>query len=860
MAITVLGKTFETEEERREYFRDELRKKLPELKKMEGFPIGEDEDIIELSDPPYYTACPNPWLNDFIDQWEDEKKQYTNREEDINVTEPYANDISVGKNNPVYSSHSYHTKVPHPAIMRYLLYYTQPGDVIFDGFAGTGMTGVAASECGSPNLETKHKIENEFNRLNLISPKWGDRKAICGELSPLATFISYNLNDSNHPGDIDRFLKILSEVRNKYAWMYETEHIDGIGSINYTVWSDVIICDNCGTENLFWDLFVRRGQGKLLKKANCPTCSHLLSKRSLTRKKKTIFDKVVNESQEIAEIKPVLLCYDFKGKRFFKQPDESDFNLVEEIENLEINSWVPSDKLMDGDKMSDPFNKGIKYMHQFYFKRTLIVLSELWEKTPRDLKWFLTNSISRNLTKMNRFVVNKHNPNGRINGPLSGTLYIPSEIVEQNPFEILEYKTKSASWDRRETINYCNSATDLSTIKNESVDYIFTDPPFGSNIMYSELNSITESWLKVKTNSKTEAIENKTQGKSTFDYQELMLSSFKEFFRILKPGRWITVEFSNTSASVWNSIQVAISNAGFVISNVAALDKVHGGIKSMRYTTSVKQDLVITAYKSSKEFDSKFRNNNDDVFVWDFIDEHLNYLPIHLKKDNSTTAIVERSPKILFDRLVAFYVQKGYSVPLDASKFQKGLRERFIERDGMFFTNEQVHEYDRKKAEVPKFTQLSILVASEQDGILWLQNFLKDNPKTYQDIQPGWMQALGGERKGDIIPELKTILEENFLKNGSGEWYVPDPDKEEDLEKLRNRRLLKQFEQYKEQAYKPKGKIKECRVEALRAGFKQCYQEKDFETIVRVGDRIPNNLLMEDEVLLQFYDIAATKV
>jgi len=339
-----------------------------------------------------------------------------------------------------------------------------------------------------------------------------------------------------------------------------------------------------------------------------------------------------------------------------------------------------------------------------------------------------------------------------------------------------------------------------------------------------------------------------------------MQSSFREYFRILKPGRWITVEFSNTSASVWNSIQVAISNAGFIILNVAALDKVHGGIKSMRYTTSVKQDLVITAYKTSKKIDSKFEKINDDVFVWDFIEEYLNYLPIHLKKGNSTTAVIERSPKILFDRLVAFYVQKGHTVPLDASKFQKGLSERFIERDGMFFTNEQVQEYDRKKAEVPNFTQLSILVASEQDGVLWLQNFLKDEAKTYQDIQPKWMQALGGERKGDIIPELKTILEENFLKNDNGEWYVPDPDKEEDLEKLRNRRLLKQFETYKEQAFKPKGKSKECRVEALRAGFKQSYQDKDFETIVRVGDRIPNNLLMEDEVLLQFYDIAAAKV
>jgi len=73
--VVVLGKTFNSDEERRSYFREELRKKLPELKKMEGFPIGDDEDILNLSDAPYYTACPNPWLNDFISEWEDEKNE-----------------------------------------------------------------------------------------------------------------------------------------------------------------------------------------------------------------------------------------------------------------------------------------------------------------------------------------------------------------------------------------------------------------------------------------------------------------------------------------------------------------------------------------------------------------------------------------------------------------------------------------------------------------------------------------------------------------------------------------------------------------------------------------------------------------
>lgn len=155
---------------------------------------------------------------------------------------------------------------------------------------------------------------------------------------------------------------------------------------------------------------------------------------------------------------------------------------------------------------------------------------------------------------------------------------------------------------------------------------------------------------------------------------------------------------------------------------------------------------------------------------------------------------------------------------------------------------------------------MSLFVSSEQDGVMWLKSFLADKSLTYQDIQPQWMQALAGVRKGDMIPELSTILEENFLKDASGKWYAPDPENEADLEKLRKGRLLRLFEGYKKEIENPRTKIKEVRVEALREGFKQCYQDKDFKTIVTVGDRIPNNLLMEDEVLLQFYDIASSRV
>ena len=249
--ITVLGLTFNSEEERRTYFREELRKKLPELKLMEGFPIGDDEDILNLSDPPYYTACPNPWLNDFIAEWEEEKKELEKqglRKADFEVTEPYAADVSEGKNNPIYMAHSYHTKVPHPAIMRYILHYTQPGDIVFDGFAGTGMTGVAISRCNKPEVSEKIQIENEwiFNKPKDIL-RWGNRKSVLNDLSPIASFISYNYNSKF---DLEKFLNqasfILDELERENGWMYEVKHTKSvIGMINYTIWSEVFGCTSC---------------------------------------------------------------------------------------------------------------------------------------------------------------------------------------------------------------------------------------------------------------------------------------------------------------------------------------------------------------------------------------------------------------------------------------------------------------------------------------------------------------------------------------------------------------------------------------------------------------------------------------
>jgi hypothetical protein len=238
--VTCLGMTFPSDEERRKYFTDKLREFLadPEFRKIEGFPIGSDEDILNLSDPPYYTACPNPWIADFIADWEAQKPEQPDGYH--YHREPFATDVSEGKTDQFYRAHTYHTKVPHKAIMRYILHYTKPGDIIFDGFCGSGMTGIAAQMCGDRNaiIELGYQVRPNGDILSeqiddsgkkswIIFSKIGARRALLNDLSPAATFIASKYNLRFSPAKYEKeFKRILRELNNEIGWMYETKHTD----------------------------------------------------------------------------------------------------------------------------------------------------------------------------------------------------------------------------------------------------------------------------------------------------------------------------------------------------------------------------------------------------------------------------------------------------------------------------------------------------------------------------------------------------------------------------------------------------------------------------------------------------------
>jgi hypothetical protein len=267
--------------------------------------------------------------------------------------------------------------------------------------------------------------------------------------------------------------------------------------------------------------------------------------------------------------------------------------------------------------------------------------------------------------------------------------------------------------------------------------------------------------------------------------------------------------------------------------------------------------------------------------------------------DGVAEIVAERLPHVLFDRMVAFHVRHGASVPFSASEFYAALRTRYPERDGMVFLPEQVEEYERRRMTVRQLQQLSLVVTNEATAVQWLRQQLTNKPQTFQELTPQFftiMQESGGWSRLETPLELIDLLRENYLSyDGAGpipppiwawlqksstlreqtngqtaetadaatraqakdRWYVPDPNRAGDLEKLRERALLREFDEYRQSKQK---KLKVFRLEAIRAGFKRAWQDREYRVILEVAEKLPEAVIQEDPKLLMWWDQAVTRV
>lgn len=751
--------------------------------------------------------------------------------------------------------------------MRYILHYTKPGDIVLNGFCGTGMTGVAANMCDHPENAFKALIDAQMPYV-----KWGKRFPVISDLSPIAAFISKNYNaDINVAEFVEEANEVLKLAEKECTWMYETDpvqtemssFIPQKGRIIYTVWSDVFICPNCGKEIVFYEAAADEKTGKVSNSFLCPSCNAKLKKGDCERSFESYFDDDLGEIHSIIKQKPVLIKYELGKKRYNKKPDENDLRIIQKIEADKIPYWYPTNRLREGKESRRNDKIGITHVHHFFYKRTLYVLAKIFdlikERKNSDLLKIMFTSQIINISKMNRFRPQVSFPYN----PLSGTMYVSSMVSEANPFNAYSGKVaKFADALKSNKDNtYCistGSTTNL-LINDNTCDYIFTDPPFGDNLNYSELSFLWESWLGIITNEKFEAIINPTMGKSLPEYQGLMTRCFMEYYRVLKPNRWMTVEFHNSKNAVWNAIQEALQRSGFIVADVRTLDKQGGSFKQVTTTSAVKQDLVISAYKPKESFHKEFlEKGGTEEAVWVFVDQHLSNLPVVVDADKNgkIDIVAERQAFLLFDRMIAYHIMSGLPVPMDSADFYKGLDERYLQRDSMYFLIDQVNEYDmaRIKMDVEP-VQFDLFVTNEKSAIAWLYQQL-DEPKTYAEIQPRFMQEIKAVDKFEDMPELQVILEENFIQDEKGRWYIPDVRKEGDVAKLREKKLWKEFEGY----LASKGKLKLFRSEAIRVGFGKLWKDKNYQAIVDMAERLPERTVQEDPNILMYYDISLSRI
>ncbi len=621
---------------------------LDRLRNLPGFPIGQDEDILALSRPPYYTACPNPFVGNFISEF---SLPY-HAASDTYCREPFAADIATQERHPVYAAHPYHTKVP-PEIIRTLInHFCEEGGIVFDGFCGSGMTGVAALETG--------------------------RAALLADLSPVATFISA-VNTTYFGADelAGALEAMLGRVEEKLGALYQTEDEAGNkSSLNYAIWSDVFSCPKCRHEFPFFPHAVIQHVGKVETRRQfpCPGCGNSLSVRMVER-------------IMTATGKKKALVWVSRGKQA-GPPSAFDLALANQIEQMEVPAWYPADPIDPAGytaQLAQLGAKAINRVDRFLSRRNLIIFSSLMEEARTHVPAPLRNACIYALTGIFTVISERQGYFGG-GGGMSGNLYMPIVRMERNIFGCLRRKIKKLrkAEERKKAyqtkaIISTQSSHHLPLIPDNSIDYIYTDPPFGANIIYSEMNLLLESWLKVKTNDKLELVVNTTRDTGLDYYQKMLRAALAEFYRILKPRRWITIEFHNTKAVIWNVVQQALEAAGFIVAHVGLLDKGSSTILQDIRDGAVYQDLLISAYKqpvSRLTLPPTTLATGTEEGVWQFVRDYLAELPL---------SAPDRRAYTLYSRMVAYHLQHGLSVPISASKFYVKLAQNFKEVDRLYF-------------------------------------------------------------------------------------------------------------------------------------------------------------------------------
>jgi len=691
-----------------------------------------------------------------------------------------------GKASAIYNAHAYHTKVPPEAIKPYIEHYTSPGDVVLDPFCGSGMAGIACLLTG--------------------------RHAVLSDLSPAAVHIAYNyctaVDLAALKGEWER---IKGEVADEFRWLYGTtcDRCGGPATIQYTVWSDVFGCPRCSADIVLWDAAVVRkevnGQpdpplsgltesggrwrpvmagaaglkrgtrgepiarqsGDVLAEFECPSCGDRFAKGDCAYRRTV----------------PVLTTYECDGlcrpRRRERATSDEERRRIAEIAARDIPYWVPDTPfdptremyLRNGRIFRD---RQIVMVRDFWTPRNLWALASLWsraltvedERIVRGLRFLLTPALWLG-SKLYRFRVGG-------GGGEQGKLNISALTRENNPLAIVEGKleqvvaaVRSMRFEGTASTTRANAAS-LPAVRESSIDYVFTDPPFGSNIFYADCSLLWEAWLGELMDEEKEAVWNKSKkpeegGKTLDQYRELMEESFAEMYRVLKPGRWATVVFSNSDDRVWHAIQTAAEKAGFAMAAAGTLDKVqrsYQGVQGEKGAKSVvTKDVVMNLLKPVEGIAIAV-----SAAVGDPEEHVLKTLHAYLSRltQSDGAAAETRTTQALYDHVITSLLAKGApTVGFGLAFVQSVAQESFKQVDGLWY-----RRGDRVRSDKPRMD-----IVDETSAVMWLDQRLALSPATEAEIIPEFNTASASVH---IAGGLSRLLQENFVpERVTGRWRAP---------------------------------------------------------------------------------------
>jgi len=602
------------------------------------------------------------------------KTSYGSNNNEADIKFLYEKPLSSTRSGALYNAFSYPTKISPEAIAIFIATHTRPGDTILDTFSGSGTTGLATLLCDKPT-EGMISLAKDFG----LSPKWGPRKAVLYDISTLGAFISRTMCMPPNPDEFEKAaIKLIKKAEEMIGWFWEAVDPDGnVGHIRYIIWSDILKCPYCKKETTFWDAVVHWEPLRIENTFNCNGCHKTINVEEAERVFEQVYDKIIDKQTLSKKRVPVRLYGQTKGKTWKRDVCDKDIEVFKRASSHLLPKSAPKKQIIWGDLHRSGYHKGITHLHHFYTMRNFIAISVLWdliaefpENIQDALKMLVLSYNATHSTLMTRVVVKNGQGDFVVTGAQPGVLYISGLPVEKNVLEGILRKIKifknafMSVYESKSCVEVVNQSSTKINLPDSSVDYVFTDPPFGDYIPYAELNQINEVWLGKLTAQEEEIIISDAQGKSVSTYSSMMNSVFSEINRVLKPDGKVTVVFHSAKAEVWRALVEAYSNAGFEIKATSILDRLQSSFKQVVSNVSVKGDPLLLLCKNKLDCSLQ-----DSIFK-----SAENIFQEVIEKAQKSDDKNEKSVQRLYSRYVSKCLELGVSVFLSADIFYNKVR------------------------------------------------------------------------------------------------------------------------------------------------------------------------------------------